>query len=190
MKHRDNFIFMYTKIWCGIFWSVWKLRLLFSVVRHWIVDRWCHHAACMEQEAKFWCFCTRLQYVITEDSICNTIITGIIHLIFSNYCIKIYLYGEWFNIYILWNCNLKGIICGSDWIIILECTALIVSHGGLCCLRTCPTEFISFAVAFWIGSDAETVKFSFNKFLHHYSWSQQEISHTFSVFQRMSALCS
>jgi hypothetical protein len=43
--------------------------------------------------------------------------------------------------------------------IILECAALIVSHGGLCYLSTLPTEFISLTVAFWEGSDAATVKF-------------------------------
>ena len=43
--------------------------------------------------------------------------------------------------------------------IILECAALIVSHGDLCYLPTSPTEFISLAVAFWKGSDAETVRF-------------------------------
>lgn len=31
---------------------------------------------------------------------------------------------------------------------ILECAALIVSHGGLCYLPASPTEFISLAVAF------------------------------------------
>jgi len=45
--------------------------------------------------------------------------------------------------------------------IILECAALIVSHGELCYLPTSPTEFISFAVAFWKGSDAESVRFFF-----------------------------
>jgi hypothetical protein len=37
--------------------------------------------------------------------------------------------------------------------IILECAALIVSHGGLCYMSASPTEFISLAVAFRKGSE-------------------------------------
>jgi len=72
--------------------------------------------------------------------------------------------------------------------IILECAALFVSHGGLCYLPYSPTEFISLTVVLWKGSDAETVKFLLrNSYTITVDHKKRCL---FSVFQQMSALCS